>query len=136
MIKVIIQNLICNVIGIWVADQLLKGLSIKQDYYTYFFLAGALIFLNIAIKPALKMISFPINLLTLGFFSYVINAFVLYLAILFVDGVVVNGGKINYSLVSFIPINFPEIELSKIFTILVASLLISSVNWLLKKLVF
>jgi putative membrane protein len=136
MIKYVIQSLLCNLAGIWVADQVLSGLNIRQNFYTYLFLAGALIFVNLSIKPVLKVISFPINLITLGFFSYVINALVLYIAILFVDGVTVRAGQINYNLISFVPLKLPEIELNKIFTILVASLLISFVNWLLKKLVF
>ena len=48
--------------------------------------------LNTLVKPFVKMLSFPINLLTLGLFTVVINAFMVLLCEIFVpDSIVVSG---------------------------------------------
>ena len=51
------------------------------------FVAMAIIFslVNLTIKPILKVLSFPITLLTLGLFSLVVNAVVLSIAFKFVS---------------------------------------------------
>jgi len=47
--------------------------------------------LNILVKPLLVLLTLPINLLTLGLFTLVINAVVLQLAVSLVDGVGSDG---------------------------------------------
>jgi putative membrane protein len=41
---------------------------------------------NLIVKPILIILTLPINLLTLGLFSFLINAFVFWMASLFVPG--------------------------------------------------
>lgn len=54
-------------------------------------LAGiVLTLLDRLVKPLLKILFLPINIVTLGFFSLVINVFILYLATYFVPGFVIN----------------------------------------------
>lgn len=47
--------------------------------------------LNVLIKPLLVILTLPVNLMTLGLFTLVINAVILQLAINFVPGVVSTG---------------------------------------------
>jgi len=47
--------------------------------------------LNALIRPILLFLTFPINLLTLGLFTFVVNALVLWLAVGLVPGVGVAG---------------------------------------------
>lgn len=42
--------------------------------------------LNVLVKPILLLLTLPINILTLGLFTFVINALILYLAASFVPG--------------------------------------------------
>lgn len=50
-------------------------------------IAGAVIgILNTFVRPVLVLLTFPITLLTLGLFIFVINASLVYLAARFVDG--------------------------------------------------
>lgn len=62
--------------------------------------------INSTIKPVLKVLSFPITILSLGLFSFVINAIVLKLAFMIVPGAYISG----------------------IFTTILAAILISVVN--------
>lgn len=62
--------------------------------------------INATIKPILKVLSFPITLLSFGLFSFIINAVVLKLAFMIVPGAYISG----------------------IFTTIIAAILISVVN--------
>lgn len=55
------------------------------------FAALALGLLNVLVKPILKLLTFPITLITFGLFSIIINGLMLIIVPRFVTGVVVNG---------------------------------------------
>ena len=69
--------------------------------------------LNITVKPIMKFFSLPITILTFGLFSLVINAIILKLAFFLVP---------NASLVGF-------------FNAIIASILLSFLNWIFNGLV-
>jgi putative membrane protein len=64
-------------------------------------LAAVLALFNISIKPLLIVITLPINLFTLGLFTFIINALLVLLASTIVKGFVV-GGFVNALLFSLI----------------------------------
>ena len=86
--KLILHWLIA-VIAIGIAAYILPGVSVT--------LLGALILavvlgaLNIFIRPLLIVLTLPINILTLGLFTIVINAFLVWLAALVVPGFAVGN---------------------------------------------
>ena len=47
--------------------------------------------LNLIVKPILKILGFPLTIITLGLFSLVINAVVILIADYFVDGMTIHG---------------------------------------------
>ena len=47
--------------------------------------------LNLIVKPILKLLGLPLTIITLGLFSLVINAAVVYLADYFTDGMTIDG---------------------------------------------
>ena len=64
----------------------------KVDTFTSALLAAVVIgVINTFVKPILSYLTKPINMLTLGLFSFVINAVVLYLATFFVPGFRLDG---------------------------------------------
>lgn len=54
-------------------------------------LAVVLALINIFLKPLINILTLPINILTLGLFSLVVNALLIMLAAAVVPGVVVEG---------------------------------------------
>ena len=107
MIRNIIIRLFVNTISLAVASFLISGIS----YYLLedLIIAAALFgILNTFIKPILIILTLPINLLTLGLFTFVINAIMLGLTGSFLDGFNVEGfwpalgGAIIISLVSVV----------------------------------
>jgi putative membrane protein len=80
---------IVSVVAIIIAAYLLPGVTVT--------LVGALVLavvlgiINVFIKPVIKLLTLPINLLTLGLFSLVINALLIMLAAALVPGFEVAG---------------------------------------------
>lgn len=76
---------IVNAVAIWVADLLLDGLHLTRsdEVGTQVLIVAvvALVFtlVNMVVKPLVKVLSFPLYLLTLGLFSLVVNALMLML---------------------------------------------------------
>ena len=75
----ILFRLIINAAALWVATRLVTGISYAGD--GVLLLAVALVFgvLNVALKPVLMVLTFPFFIVTLGLFTFVLNAFLLWL---------------------------------------------------------
>lgn len=72
-----ITTAIATAVAIW----LVPGIeAIGGSWAAPIFTALVLGILNATVKPVLKVLSLPVNLLTLGIFGLVVNAFVLELA--------------------------------------------------------
>ena len=69
---------------------ILKGIHI-ENFWTAIILAIVLAILNGILKPILVVLTFPITILTLGLFLFVINAAMILLAASFVKGFAVDG---------------------------------------------
>ena len=66
--------------------------GIKVDsFQTSLLVALAMGFVNTFVKPVVKLLSFPITLMTLGVFSLVINIVLVYVVAHFVQGFTVTG---------------------------------------------
>jgi len=72
-------RLLFTLLGLWLATKLLTGFVVVGGWESYLIVAVVLVVLNLLLRPILKLISFPIILLTLGLFSIVINAIILWL---------------------------------------------------------
>jgi putative membrane protein len=60
-----------------------------------------LLLVNLILRPILLLITLPFSLLTLGFFSFIVNAWTIMIADYFVTGISM-GGFINSLLAAFI----------------------------------
>lgn len=78
-------RVVINAAAIWLAAQLLSGLEVVggEDTSTtvIVYLVLGLVFglVNAVVKPIVKLISFPLYILTLGLFTFVVNALMLML---------------------------------------------------------
>ncbi len=68
----------------------MPGITV-DGLYTALIVAILLGIANITIKPILTILTLPIQLLTLGLFSFVVNAGIFWFVASFVDGFVVSG---------------------------------------------
>lgn len=83
-------SLILNSLTLMVADYLVPGFGV-ENFQTALLAAIILGVINTFIKPLLLVLTAPINLLTLGLFTFVINAVILWLAAAIVPGLTISG---------------------------------------------
>lgn len=74
--KIFIRWLI-NTTGIIFASYLVRGIYVA-DLPTAVVAAGVLGIINLFIRPIIIILTLPINILTLGLFTFVINGFIFY----------------------------------------------------------
>ena len=89
MVNFIIKYLIIAAV-IMFGTKYIIGIKI-DSFETSVIVALAMGFANTFLKPILKLISFPITILTLGLFLLVINVIVVYVVAYFVKGFTVQG---------------------------------------------
>ena len=78
-------NWIVSAIAIIIAAYLLPHVAIS-DFVSALILAVVLAALNLLIRPILLLLTLPVTVVTLGLFTLVINAFLVWLASLVVPG--------------------------------------------------
>lgn len=84
--KSLFSNIIAATLGLWLATVFVAGVSVRLFYTTNFFgihltalwevfllLGVTLGLLNYFVKPILKAIALPLEIITLGLFTFVIN---------------------------------------------------------------
>lgn len=81
---------LATALGLLIVDLVVPGVDIA-NFPAALLAAVAIGVVNSVIRPVLSVLSLPINFLTLGLFSLVVNGFCFWLASLFVPGFVVNG---------------------------------------------
>lgn len=86
----IILNLIVSVIAIGISAYILPGVTIA-GFVPALVVVVVLAAINLVIKPIIVLLTLPINILTLGLFSLVINAGLVMLASAIVPGFSVAG---------------------------------------------
>ena len=96
-----------NLLALMTAASLISGIRI-QSIEMAILAAGILSVVNAVIRPVVLLLTLPINLLTLGLFTLVINAAMLRLVSLMVPGLIIEGfgaaffGALTVSLVSWL----------------------------------
>ena len=81
---------IATALGLLIVDLAVPGVDIA-NFPAAMVAAVAVGAVNSFIRPILSVLSLPINFLSLGLFSFVVNGFCFWLASLFVPGFIVSG---------------------------------------------
>jgi len=86
----LLLRVLINAAALWVAASVIPGIRVDGVGYT---LLAALVLgiINAIVRPVLVFLTFPITLLTLGLFIFVLNAFCLWLTSRLVPGIEVHG---------------------------------------------
>lgn len=76
--RFLLKSFIFNALSFYVLSLIFGGIKYPTIYILIY---AAIIFslLNIFVKPILKLLTFPINLITFGLFSSLLNVIILYL---------------------------------------------------------
>jgi putative membrane protein len=73
----ILVRLLINAAALWVATQLVDGISFTGDLPRLLGVAIVFGLLNVLVRPILKLVTCPFYILTLGLFTFVVNAVML-----------------------------------------------------------
>ena len=103
----IILRLLINTLAILGVAYFVPGITV-DSFLTAFIVALVLGLINALILPLVKLLTLPINVMTLGLFSLVINILVFWLVSLFIPGFTVSG----------------------IFDAIIGALIIAVISWL------
>lgn len=133
--KGIIRNTVINGVSLAVLDQIIPGVTIIGGFKTYIIAGLILSLLLLIIKPILNLLSLPLNMVTLGLFSFFTNSIILYILTIFVTEISITKFTFNgFTLAGFVvPVmNFNSFY-AFIFTAAVLSMVIAFFDWLIKK---
>lgn len=86
----LIVRWIVNTLAVILVSRVVPGISVR-DFYTALIVALVYGLLNAIVRPILIILTLPITLLTLGLFTFVLNALLFWLVARFVPGFTVAG---------------------------------------------
>jgi putative membrane protein len=75
----LVLRIFINAAALWVATQIVPGVTHTGPWSSLLLVALVFGVLNALVRPILKLLTCPLILLTLGLFTFVINAIVLWL---------------------------------------------------------
>jgi putative membrane protein len=86
----ILTKLLLSVVTLLAIAYYVPGIAVSGIYIALI-VAVLLAIVNVTLKPILVLLTLPINILTLGLFTFVINALLFWFIATFVDGFDVDG---------------------------------------------
>ncbi len=75
----IVSRLLVNATALWAATRLVPGISFDGDWRLLFGVALVFGVLNVSVRPILALLTLPLLIVTLGLFTFVLNALMLWL---------------------------------------------------------
>lgn len=134
--KSLVRNIAIYSLSLYLLALFLDGgVRVTEGLLSYV-LAGIILYMMfLLLKPIFNIISLPLNIITLGAFSFVINALILYLLTVFLPNVSIQAFRYKgLSVAGFIvPGFYVNTSFSFIFASLVLSVIISFLTWIIKK---
>lgn len=130
----IVKNIVFNSISLFVLSEIIGGVKVTGGYQTVLAAGLILTILNMIVKPIINIFSLPLNMVTLGLFSFITNAILLYLLTIFAPNISVSAFTFNgFSSGGFI---IPVIKFNTFFAFIVSAavlaLVINFFKWLSK----
>jgi putative membrane protein len=117
--KGIAKNTIFNAMSLYILSQLISGVRITGGFQAVLLSGLILTILNIVLKPIISLFSMPLNMITLGLFSFITNAILLYILTIFVPNISVSSFTFHgYSFAGFI---VPVIKFNTIYAFIVSA---------------
>ena len=133
--KAFLRNILFNSFSIFVISQVLSGVHVSGGFPTYIFGGIALTLLLTILKPVLNVIAIPLNLITLGMFSFLVNVIIFYLLTVFVMDITISA--FTFQGASYAGFIIPKLHFNILFAFVLTSFLqsviVSFLAWLIEK---
>lgn len=133
--KPLLRNTLFNAFSIFLISQILPGVKVSGGLFTFIFGGLALTLLFILLKPILKLLTLPLNIITLGMFSFLTNVIIFYALTVLVVGITITSFTfLGYEYAGFI---IPKIYFNTLFAFVsvafLQSVIVSFLSWLIEK---
>lgn len=133
--KSILRRIVFYSVALFLTSQIITGLKISGGLTDYLIGGVVLSALFLIVKPILGIVTLPLNIVTLGLFSFVTNAIIFYILTIIVPNISISSFTLKgFSLAGFI---VPSFYLNNFFAFVVVSILLSfivgALKWLIKK---
>lgn len=133
--KSLLRNTIIDAFSLFIASQVLSGIKIEGGIMTFVFAGLALTIMTAILRPILNLITLPLNIATLGVFSFFVNVVIIYLLTVFIPQVKISSFIFSGMAISGFVI--PKIMFNSFFAFVAASftisIIISFLKWLIIK---
>lgn len=133
--KSLIRSIASYSFSLFLLTQILPGVKISGGFTSYVLGGAVLAIMFMVLKPILSLLTFPINLITLGVSSFFVNAVILYLLTIVVPNISVSSFKLSgFTFAGFV---VPSLSINTFFAYLFSSFLlsffVSILTWLVKR---
>lgn len=132
--KTILRNIAIYGFTLFLLPQIIPGFYVNGAFWT--FLTGGIVLsmLFLILKPILSIISFPVNMISLGIFNVFINALLLYLLTVFVTEISVTAFTLTK--VNFLGFIISEVSFNTFFAYVysafILTIIVGGIKWLMK----
>lgn len=127
--KTILRAIFLNLVSLYLVAMFYSGLTIDNKPAVYFAAAVVWTLLNKIVKPIIKLLLLPINLLTLGLFSWVVNVITLFLLTYFIKGVAIHA--YTFPGIAYQGFIIPQMHFNLLISYIITSLVLSLTHMLL-----
>jgi putative membrane protein len=98
----LILRILINAFAIWLTAMLLESFNFSGNFWSLIVVAIIFGLINALIRPIVKLLTLPINLMTLGLFTLVINTLMLLLTVWLSDSLSLTGRMFENFFVAFV----------------------------------
>lgn len=133
--KTILRQIGINYLALYLSFNIYPGFSVNGTFQVVLTASILWLLLNKVVKPIIKLLLLPINLITLGLFSWVISVVTLFLLQFLIVGISLQPHYFTgFTYQGFI---IPAFHINLLFSYIITSSLIngihSIISWLFKK---
>jgi len=91
MLRRAVLRILINSLALYLAARWVSGIGFDGEWWELLLAGLVLSVINLILRPILLLVSFPLLIVTLGLFYFVINGIILFLLPLFIPGFRVEG---------------------------------------------
>ncbi len=123
--KSFLRNTLFNAFTIFILSQMLPGVKVSGGFFTLILGGIALTLLLLILRPVLNILTLPLNLVTMGFFSFLSNVIIFYLLTVFVTGISITA--FTFPGLSYAGFIIPQIYFNTLFAFIAVSFFQSAI---------
>lgn len=126
MLKRFIRNIAIYSFSLFLLPNLVSGVNIDGGLQTFLIGGLGLSLLVTFLKPVFNVLTFPFNIITLGLFSIITNALILYLLTVFVPNITIT--EYHFSGGSWGGFTIPAVSISTLFAFIISAIVLSAIS--------